>query len=74
MFGTTHSCPADASLQPEIVLHREHEVGLLLPQFMGALASEISGSGTSDRCLGRSGDSMFSGLRASFMQLLKRRS
>lgn len=69
MFGTPHLCPDEQRSEREIVLHREHEVGFLLPQFMGALASEMSGSRLPDRCHARSGDSLFSSVRGLFMQL-----
>lgn len=74
MSGTTQSCPGDSIPGTSIVLHREHEAGFLLPQFMGALASETSGSGMTDRCQSRSREGLFSRLFASLMQSLKRRS
>lgn len=74
MFGTTQSCSGDSYPDTSIVLHCEHEAGFLLPQFMGALASETSGLGMTDRCQPQSGEGLFSRLRAALMHSLKYRS
>lgn len=73
MFGTTQSCPGGSYPDTSIVLHREHEAGFLLPQFMGALASEASGFGMTDMCQPRSDEGFFSRLCASLMKSLKLR-
>lgn len=73
MPGTTQSCPGGAHPDTSFVLPREYEAGFLLPQFMGALASETSGSGLSDRCQQRSSDGPFARLHASLKRALKLR-
>lgn len=73
MIGTTQSCPDGYFPDNSIVLHREYEAGFLLPQFVGAMASEMSGLSMPDMCQARSGERMFSRLRASLMQSLKLR-
>jgi hypothetical protein len=74
MYGTTQSCPGGSYPDTSIVLHREHEAGFLLPQFMGALASETSGLGMTDMCQPQLGEGLFSRLCASLMHSLKLRS
>lgn len=70
MFDTTQSCHGGSYPDTSTVLHREPEVGFLLPHFMVALASETNGLGMTDMCQPPSGESMFSRLRASLMQSL----
>lgn len=74
MFGTHQSCPGVSHPDTSMVLHREHEVGFLLPQFMGGLASETSGLGMTDLCQPQSGGGLFSRLCTSLMHSLKLRS
>ena len=69
MIGTPEPCAHSAYPDTSIALHREYEAGFLLPQFMGALASETSGLNLTDRCQQPSGASLF----ARLMQSLKRR-
>ena len=70
MSGATQSRPGNAHPDNSDVLYREYEAGFLLPQFMGALASETHGSGRIDRCPRRSGEGMFSKFRVFLMQSL----
>lgn len=71
MFGTTQSCPGGSCPDTSIVLHREHEAGFLLPQFMGALASETSELGMTDMCQSQSGQGLLPRLCASLMHSLR---
>lgn len=73
MTGTTPSCAGCCCPATLIVLDRELEAGFLLPQFMGALASETRGLTLTDRCQERSGPGVFARLGASLMQSLKLR-
>ncbi|MHC8407443.1 MULTISPECIES: hypothetical protein [unclassified Pseudomonas] len=72
MPGTTQSC-TDGCSATSIVLDREHEAGFLLPQFMGALASETMGLTLTNRCQQPTGPGVFARLGASLMQSLKLR-
>lgn len=70
MIGTTEPCTRSAYPDTSIVLHREHEAGFLLPQFMGALASETSAQGMTDGCQSRSDKGLLSRLFISVIQRL----
>ncbi len=68
MIGTTEPCACSAYPDTSIVRHREYEAGFLLPQIMGALASETSASVMTDRCQPRSDEGLFSRLFTSVIQ------
>ena len=59
MIDTPHAC-AD-SLWPDTssVTHSEYESGFLLPQLMGALASESAAPGSRYLCQGRANKASF---------------
>ncbi|MHC8320731.1 hypothetical protein ACYZT4_08520 [Pseudomonas sp. GB2N2] len=73
MSDITHSCADSSWPDSSFVPHSEYESGFLLPQLMGALATESGGLEMRGACPLRSNKALFLKLWASLMQALNLR-
>lgn len=70
MFDTTKTCAGSPWPDTSVLTHGEYESGFLLPQLMGALASESGGFGLRDESQRPTNGALFLKLRASLKQAL----
>jgi hypothetical protein len=71
MYDTTKTCAGSPWPDTSVLTHREYESGFLLPQLMGALASESGGFDVRHGSQRSTNGALFSRLRASLKQALK---
>lgn len=73
MIDTPHVCVDSPWPDTSSVTYSEYESGFLLPQLMGALASESAGLATTGVCRWRGSGALFLKMGASLMQALRLR-
>jgi len=73
MIDVAHSCDGNRWLDTPAMADTEYEGGFLLPQLMGALASESRAAPVTHRSSKRQNDTSLLTLRATFLRALKLR-
>lgn len=66
------TCPGNLWPDTSVAIHQEHESGFLLPQLMGALASESAGSVSNDLCQRHTNSALLARAGAFVRQVLRR--
>lgn len=68
---TDTTCTGNPRPNTSVAIYQEHESGFLLPQLMGALASESAGFVSSDLCQQRTHGALLAKAGALVMRVLK---